>query len=191
MHGERLGIGYWIIGLAISAGGVYYWHTNHPLNQPTIVSAPSPTAAMEAADVFKPVEVKSVAPAPAVVAPAAPTQEAAAAPAATTEPAPAAAATPEVYDVPVVIKYDELMENAKNCPKKIRLVVETNFPAMLDGKQIGSVTAPAGSEVDFIKVAGEKSLVVGFGPAEMTVSADATNFEELYTQLVKASRKKP
>jgi len=188
MNGERLGLGYWVVGIVAVAGAVGYWHTKYPFNQPTLISAPSPVTPIEAVDAFKPGppiarEIKAVTPIQVVaVAPVqAPAPE---------QVAPAAAANPEVYDVPVIIQYTELMESPKLCPRKIRLKEDTNFPAMLDGKQIGTVLAPAGSEVDFIKVAGEKSLVVGFGPAELTVSADLTNFEDLYTQNVKAARKK-
>ena len=189
MHGERLGLGYWVVGAVVVAGAVGYWHTKYPFNQPTYVSAPSEVAPIEAVDAFK-----AAPPIIREVKPVVPVQEASAVVPSSTPPpeqvTPAASANPEVYDVPVVISYPELMENMKLCPRKIRLKEDTNFPAMLDGKQIGTVLAPAGSEVDFIKIAGEKSLVVGFGPAQLTVSADLTNFEDLYVANVKASRKK-
>lgn len=189
MNGERLGLGYWLVGVVAVAGAIGYWHTKYPFNQPTLVSAPSPVPPIEAVDAFKPGppiarEIKAITPVQAAPA-VAPVQASA-----PEQVSPAAAANPEVYDVPVIIQYAELMESPKLCPRKIRLKEDTNFPAMLDGKKIGTVLAPAGSEVDFIKVAGEKSLVVGFGPAELTVSADLTNFEDLYTQNVKAARKK-
>lgn len=191
MHGERLGLGYWIFGLLIIAASVGYWHMSHPFNQPTIVSAPAEGVIIEAVDALKPAakeagEITPVVVPAATAASAAPATVQEASAVVSAEPAPSNA---QVYDVPVIIQYTELMQSPKLCPKKIRLKAETNFPATLDGKVIGTVTAPAGSEVDFIKVVGEKSILVGFGPAEQAIDAESTNFEELYTQNVKASRK--
>ncbi len=189
---QRLGWGYGLNGIVAIAGAIYYWNTIHPFGQePPSVQSGAHT--IEAVDALNSSSDSS----PSTAATATDTPSAVVEPVATstssslvsvntpepTSPAPAIEAT-------AAINYMELVQNKANWPKIIRLKIETVFPVVVGDKQIGNVTAPAGSEVDLLKVAGEKSLLVQFNTAQTIVDADVTNFEELVYEKLRAGSKK-
>lgn len=50
----------------------------------------------------------------------------------------------------------KLAVNRAAWPKKVALTIEKDFPAVVDGKVIGSLKAPAGTEVDIVTISGGK-----------------------------------
>jgi hypothetical protein len=59
---------------------------------------------------------------------------------------PAANARPAVFDL------QSLARDRSLWPKKVRLTKPANFPAVLNGKVVGSLVAPAGSEANLLAI---------------------------------------
>lgn len=65
-------------------------------------------------------------------------------------PAPVVPAEPEVFDL------NKLAADRASWPATVRLNTKKNFPAVVNGKVVGELIAPAGSEVKLVKVSGGK-----------------------------------
>jgi hypothetical protein len=68
-------------------------------------------------------------------------------------PAPLVAPEPdpsEVFDL------KKLAANRSAWPAKVAIIKATDFPAVVDGKVVGSLTAPAGTEVGLVTISGGK-----------------------------------
>jgi len=59
-------------------------------------------------------------------------------------------AAPEPFDL------KKLAANRASWPKKVALAIDKEFPAVVDGKVIGSLKALAGTEVDIVTISGGK-----------------------------------
>lgn len=191
MRGDsRLSWGSIFFGIIIVGGAVFYWHMTHPFDQAPEAAPVAEGPAMEASEVFTTYNAPGSAPIVSNITPSVPADGTVPA----TEPAVNADGTPaapsQAYDIPIVINYNDLSQEKAQWPRKIRLRADTVFPATIDGQTHGEVNAPAGAEVYLIKVNAEKTLLVGFGAAEMTLPAEATNFEEIVYQRLKAARHK-
>jgi hypothetical protein len=97
-----------------------------------IVQVPSPARPQ--------VEVPEPTPAPAVPVSSLP-------PAA---PVAVAVPTPEVFDL------KKLAANRAGWPAKVAIKKDTDFPAVVNGKVVGSLIAPAGTEVGLVTISGGK-----------------------------------
>jgi hypothetical protein len=60
------------------------------------------------------------------------------------------AAQPEAFDL------KKLAGNRAAWPAKVALTKATDFPAVVNGKVVGSLTAPAGTEVELVTISGGK-----------------------------------
>lgn len=65
-------------------------------------------------------------------------------------PTPAAPAEPEVFDL------NKLAADRASWPAKVTLNKAKNFPAVVNGKVVGELVAPAGTEVGLVKISGGK-----------------------------------
>lgn len=65
-------------------------------------------------------------------------------------PPPAPPAPAEPFDL------KKLAANRGAWPKKVALTTDKEFPAVVDGKVVGSLKAPAGTEVDIVTISGGK-----------------------------------
>jgi hypothetical protein len=177
---DKLGWGYWVIGFFAVIGIVFWWNTVHPfftLPNPFAKKSRAQTEAIASQPAQSPVTVSSESTPPAT---------------ATTSVAASAtdSSTTAATDASAVINYMDLVQNRDNWPKMVRLKKDVTFAVLTNGVPSGSVTAPVNSEVQLIKVAGDKSLVVQLNSAQSTVNADDTNFEELVTQNIRAAAAK-
>lgn len=189
MSGEsRLNWGSLLFGVLVVGGALFYWNMTHPFNQTEPPLAEASGAAIEANEVFTGYVSPGSTPLVSNTTPSASANVAAPG----TEPTVNADGTPaapsQAFDIPVVINYTELAQDKQHWPRKVRLKADTLFPATIDGQAHGSVNAPAGAEVYLIKVNPEKTLLVGFGAAELTLPAEATNFEETLYQILRSRR---
>lgn len=98
-----------------------------PQPEPRTAAGPSPTAAPD----------DSTMPSPATDSPAAPA-------------APAAAAQPGVFDLA------QLSQSRAEWPKNVTLKKPVQFPAVLNGKVVGSVEAPAGAKTHLVLIKDNK-----------------------------------
>ncbi len=79
-----------------------------------------------------------------------PPEETAETPAPMIRPPVATPAPPEPFDL------KKLAANREAWPKKVALTLEKEFPAVVDGKVVGSLKAPAGTEVEIVTISGGK-----------------------------------
>jgi len=105
------------------------------------------------------------APAPTPAPPEEPEEEAATTeePATPEVPAPTPAPEPEP-PAPAPLDLQQLAANRELWPKTVKLKEATLFPAVMDGKEVGKITVPAGAEVRLIRVTPDK-ISVAYSPS--------------------------
>jgi hypothetical protein len=59
---------------------------------------------------------------------------------------------PAPVQQPVVYDLQTLAQNSSLWPRQVRLRKATKFPAVVDGKEVGSLVAPSGTEVNLLKI---------------------------------------
>lgn len=97
-----------------------------------------------------------------------------------------AAAEPAPAPVSTTVDLTELATNRDEWPKKLTLKKVVSFPAVLNGKVIGKVNAPAGSEVNLVMMKNGKVGVEFKGGGAMLEPADT----DLVQKVLKARNQK-
>jgi len=122
-------------------------------------------------------------PAPTPVAVASDTMNAAAtpAPAAPQPSATPVAAVPPAAPAPQsnVVDVAQLSQSRNEWPKTVSLKKIVVFPAVLDGKVVGSVNAPAGTQVQLVEIKGDKAGVEYQGGGALVDIADTDLIEQV------------
>jgi hypothetical protein len=73
------------------------------------------------------------------------------------------------------IDWQKLAANPSKWPKKVALTKPVKFPAVLNGRVVGSLVAPIGAEANLRQITGEK-LGVEFNGGGALISADESDF---------------
>jgi hypothetical protein len=128
-----------------------------------------------------PAEAPPPIPAPVLVSTPAPAPSAAVEtpkPIPTARPAPVAAATPEA---PIVLS----SVDRRALPRQVILTKPVDFILLSDGKQVGSIHAAAGVQVDLVDVASDGEIEVQMGGVRQTIPAADTDVESRVRTLLK------
>ena len=86
----------------------------------------------------------------------------------------APAATPESAATPLPDPLAWIVQHRERWPRELQLVQATEFPAVYDGRVIGTTLAPTGSSVQVVEV-GREQTRVKYINAEKVVATTATN----------------
>lgn len=104
-------------------------------------------------------------------------------------PAPAPEITPPQ---PAGFDPAKLAQNPNEWPKNVRLLEDVEFPAIMEGRQVGKIKVQARQFVQLVKIAGE-NLTLGYMGGQAVVSWKKTNLEEAAaeTAMLAASNPQP
>lgn len=83
---------------------------------------------------------------------------------------------------------EQLVANHALWPKTVRLKQQTVFPAVVDGRQVGDIALPAGTEVKLVQVQNEK-IGVAYSPDGRLSSLGGTYLKPGQTDLLEQVRK--